>query len=275
MMPFLMRGRNESAFAFEQTLQLEGTLRWLEGRPGVRFFTLYLAALARVLQERPQLNRFIAGRLTWQRRTIRVAFAVKRTLDEAGGLTDVVMDLDPAWSVEELGAHVDAEISRLRSGALHSSELESQRFLRLPRVLLDLAVGLLGWLDHHGLAPRALTEGNPLHASVFVANLGSVGLDAGFHHLFEAGTCSVFAVLGRVQPLPVVDEASGAVVARPCVRVCYTFDERVADGLSCARALERLRALIEDPAAWVAPPPAPGEPARPPPGAGTPPPPPA
>jgi hypothetical protein len=78
----------------------------------------------------------------------------------------------------------------------------------------------------------------PLNASVFVANLGSVGLEAGYHHLWEHGNCPIFCVIGRVKPGP-----AGARVAT----LKFSYDERIEDGLYCARSLERLRELIERP----------------------------
>jgi hypothetical protein len=83
-----------------------------------------------------------------------------------------------------------------------------------------------------------MIDGDPLFCSVFVANLGSVGLDAGYHHLWEHGNCPIFCVIGRVRP-----GASG----RRVVTLKWTYDERIEDGLYCARALERLRELLESP----------------------------
>jgi hypothetical protein len=83
-----------------------------------------------------------------------------------------------------------------------------------------------------------MIRSDPMYASVFVANLGSVGLDAGYHHLWEYGTISIFCVVGRVG-----EGADG----RRCMTLKYTYDERVEDGLYCARSLERLRELLENP----------------------------
>ena len=90
------------------------------------------------------------------------------------------------------------------------------------------------------------------HASVFVANLGSVGLDAAWHHLYEYGNCPIFATLGRIQKLPIV--VGDEVVARRAVRIRYTYDERIEDGLYAGRALMKLQERIEDPAAWISAP---------------------
>ena len=77
-----------------------------------------------------------------------------------------------------------------------------------------------------------------MFSSVFVANLGSVGLDAGYHHLWEYGTCSIFAVLGRIRR-----RSDGVSVAD----VKYSYDERVEDGLYAAITMDGIKERLEDP----------------------------
>ena len=93
-------------------------------------------------------------------------------------------------------------------------------------------------IDALGLLPRSMIEGDPMHASVFVANLGSVGLEAGYHHLWEYGSIPIFCVVGRIRPGP---------NERRVITVKWTLDERVEDGLYCARSLERLHELLAKP----------------------------
>jgi pyruvate/2-oxoglutarate dehydrogenase complex dihydrolipoamide acyltransferase (E2) component len=111
-------------------------------------------------------------------------------------------------------------------------------------------VGLLKRLDAVGLAPRALLDSDPMYASAFVANLGSIKIDAAYHHLYEHGNCPLFVAVGQVQRTPHVDD-DGAVQVRPSVTVRYTYDERIEDGLYCAAALDLLRRRVEDPVAWL------------------------
>jgi pyruvate/2-oxoglutarate dehydrogenase complex dihydrolipoamide acyltransferase (E2) component len=89
-----------------------------------------------------------------------------------------------------------------------------------------------------------------MYASAFVANLGSIKIDAAYHHLYEHGNCPLFVTVGQIQPRPVADGAEVAV--RPTAMLRYTYDERIEDGLYCAAALELLRRRIEDPASVTA-----------------------
>ena len=107
---------------------------------------------------------------------------------------------------------------------------------RLPPVGMKLAISLVRWADGWGALPARFVRFDPMFASVFLANLGSVGLDAAFHHLYEYGNIPIFCALGRVREQP-----------SPTVMVRWTLDERVEDGLYATRALERFRQRVEDP----------------------------
>jgi len=71
-------------------------------------------------------------------------------------------------------------------------------------------------------------------------------MDAGFHHLYEVGNIPVFITLGAVRDRVRVG-GDGSPEVRPVLTLRYSFDERVEDGLYCARALDRLKERLEDP----------------------------
>jgi hypothetical protein len=249
IMPFLMRGKNESAVWFEQVVDLERTLPWLAARPDAHLFHLLLAAIAKTLHEHPRLNRYVAGRRLYQREHVDVAFAMKPRLDHRAGLSVLRLRFREGEPFDALVARIRARVEKGRGGARSRSDREADLLTRVPAPLLEAGIRLFRALDALGLAPASMVDPDPMHASVFVANLGSVGLDAAWHHLYEYGTCPIFVTLGRVQKLPLV--VDDRVEARRAVRLRYTYDERIEDGLYAAKALERLKARLEDPAAWM------------------------
>ena len=46
----------------------------------------------------------------------------------------------------------------------------------------------------------------------------------------------------------------GAVVERELVKVTFTYDDRIADGIYCGRAIDLLKTLVEDPTPLESPP---------------------
>ncbi len=247
-MPFLMRGRNESAVYFAQRIDVGPTLAWLESPDGAGYTFLHvvLAAILRTLVLRPGMNRFVVGRTLYQRKGLSMAFAVKKRLDDDGKLTTVKIDFEPTDGIADVKRRIDEAISEGRGEADTTSEKEMNVVARLPGPLIGLLMWLQGLLDGWNLLPSGMIKPDPLYSSVFLANLGSIGLDAPFHHLYEYGTTPLFAVIGRIHKEQWVDDA-GATDIRDTVLIRWTFDERICDGLYCARSLDQMKGFLAAP----------------------------
>jgi hypothetical protein len=254
ILPFLMPTKAESVVYFEQRLDLTRTAPWLAAyaeRTGrkVTVFHLVLHGLARMLRERPHLNRFVAGRRIYDRRGIFMSFVAKKAMRDGAPLATIKRRFDDGEGFDAMVAALTTEIGAARTDALTKVDKELAFFLKLPAPLLALGVRLLRRLDAWGLAPHALIGDDPMYTSVFLANLGSIKLDAAYHHLFEYGNCPLFVTLGQVAPAPIV--VGDQLEVRPQLVLRYTYDERIEDGFYCATALERLRGWVEDPASWL------------------------
>ena len=254
MMLFLMRRRNESAVYFEQHLDLSKTLPWISewnARSATKatLFHLVLHGLSSVLHERERLNRFTVGRRTFQRNHVSLSFAAKKQLADDAPLATVKRRFSRDETFGDLVGKLTYEIGGAKSATPSAMDKELGILLALPGFLLTFLIGLLRSLYAIGLAPRGLIDTDPLYTSAFVANLGSIKIDAAYHHLYEHGNCPLFVTIGQVQQVPVVD--GDRVVARQQLTIRYTFDERVEDGLYCAKSLQLLARRVEDPATWI------------------------
>ena len=253
ILPFLMPTRNGAFVLFEQEVGAEPARRALgrlnAARPPERAITLFhlvLRAIGLALAEFPRLNRFVAGSRLYQRRGVWLAFSAKQRLERDAPIFTKKVAFDPAEPLEAMVDRIHAAVGEGRSGQEPATDREIKTFLRLPAPVLRLGVRLVRRLDAWGCLPGSFSAGDPLYASAFVANLGSVGLDAAYHHLFEYGTIPIFVTIGRLHRAPVV-RADGSVGSREVFVLRYTYDERVEDGFYAARALERLRVLLEEP----------------------------
>lgn len=253
IMPFLLPSKNGAFVLFEQQVAVAPARELLAtlnaARPTERAITLFhlvLRALGVVFTEFPRLNRFVAGSRLYDRKGIWLSFSAKQRFERDAPIFTARMRIDPGESLATMVDRVLGSIGEGRSGRESATDREIKTFLRVPAPLLRLGVRLVARLDAWGLLPASFTAEDPLYASAFVANLGSVGLDAAYHHLFEYGTIPIFVTIGRVHCAPVVLD-DGSVGSREIVVLRYTYDERVEDGFYAARALERLQALLEDP----------------------------
>ena len=248
MMGFLMRGRNESAVYFEQKLDLSRTQVWLKERNG-RLFHLILHALAATLHDRERLNRFTVGRRTYQRDGVYLSFAAKKAMADDAPLATVKRRFEKGESFTALETALGGEITEAKSDKKSHIDKELSILLALPGFLLAFLIGAMKRLYAWGLAPRSLVDTDPMYASAFVANLGSMKIDAAYHHLYEHGNCPLFVTIGQVTETPAV--VDGQLVSRPTLTLRYSFDERVEDGLYAARSLKLLAERVEDPASWI------------------------
>jgi hypothetical protein len=242
MMLFLMRGRNESAVYFEQRCDVTKAMAWIaayNARTNRRatLFHVILHALASVLHERERLNRFTVGKRTYQRTSVQLSFAAKKAMNDDAPLATIKRRFDSGESFDTLVAQLTGDVGDARSPKPSAMDKELKILLAFPSFLLAFMISALGFLYRWGLAPRSLVDTDPLYTSAFLANLGSIKIDAAYHHLYEHGNCPLFVTIGHV-------DAEQKLLLR------YTFDERVEDGLYCARALQLLQQRIEDPS-WL------------------------
>lgn len=257
IMPYLMKGRNESLVFLEQTFDVSRTLPWLAAwnakRPAdqhTSLFDLFLWACARALHARPGLNRFVSGGRIYQRKDVSITFVAKREMRDDSPFVTLKHEFPEGEALADMVKRVRRSVVEGRAGHERPADKETALITRLPGFLIRLIVWLARWLDRHNLLPAALVRNDPMYASLFVANIGSVGLDAPFHHLYEYGTITLFGVMGRIKKTPMLNE-QGHYEARDGLVVRWTFDERVNDGLYCAGALKLAQDAIEDPGKMI------------------------
>lgn len=243
-------GRTASQVFFDQEIDVTETMERLrrhnEGATRrVSLFHLVMWGFTRAFHERPRLNRFSAGGRLYQRRGIHLSYSAKKAMRDDAPLVAIKREMQPTWTFAEMVEALGGATDEGRSEKQSSMDKELGLLTSLPVFLLAFLVALAKWLDGMNLLPRALTADDPLFASAYVSNMGSLKLEACHHHLWDYGSIGVFCAIGRAKP--VVRKINGELVERQMVTLKYTFDERIEDGLYCARALDLVRQSVEEP----------------------------
>ncbi len=258
--PFVMRGRNESAINFTQSIEIEDTRSFLKrvnaDRPveeQITLFHVFLAAAVRTIAFRPQLNRFVSGQRIYQRNRIEISFMVKKDMDDDGLETNAKICYSPFDTLEDVRRRTSEAIDEARDPEGNFSDHEVDFFARLPRFAVNIVVKGFLLLDYFGIAPRGMLALDPLFTSLYVANLGSLGLEPVYHHLYEWGNASLFMVIGKVKRTAVPD-GHGKVSSRLMVDFKYTLDDRISEGIYVAKALKLFKEFVQDPQLLMTPP---------------------
>jgi len=251
VMPYLMRGRNESAVYLEHDLSLrraDAFIReWNQANAGLRIDVFHLAAwaLRSTLDRYPHMQGFVAGGRLYRRRGIWFSYAIKAKLEPDAPLIVVKrrFDLDESFAAMVEGMR-DTEHS-YRHGAAARVDRELGLLLAFPGFVRRILMRLVNLADRFGMLPRSFIENDPMYASAFFANMASLGMPSVYHHLYEYGTCGIFSSLGRPSTEP--GSPTSGPDRRRSMNVRWTYDERVEDGLMAWYAIRRFAQVLEDP----------------------------
>jgi hypothetical protein len=257
MMPFIMRGRNDSIIYHTTEWDIAEARTWLRHynrtrRSGAQATLFHLVAYAgiKMLHARPGLNRFVSGGRIYQRKGVWLSFAAKVRFTDEAPLTTVKLPFAADIRFDECVDAIAQAVNAGRSGQMTRTESEVRLLNRLPAPLLRAVIATVRGLDRCNLLPAALIEPDPLYSSMFLANLGSIHIGNAYHHLYEHGTCSLFGVVGAVKKI-LAPGRDGQPEVRQVLQAQWSFDERVNDGFYCVESLEMLRRVLEDPQRYV------------------------
>ena len=218
------------------------------GRTEDRYTLMHaiVAALARTITLRPKMNRFIQGNRLYQRDDLTTGFVVKKQFADNGAEALAFLKWGPETTIDTVHEKVMAEIHECRSDKLDNSTAGMEMFTHLPRWLMRIAMRILFIMDYYGRAPYSLVKADPNYSTVFISNLGSIKLNANYHHLSNWGTTSIFLVIGKKHLAPIYDE-KGNMEMHEVVDLSITLDERIADGYYYSKSIQILKHLLQHP----------------------------
>lgn len=249
-MPLMIPRRNDAVVYYEQKVNVKKLDQFLvdfRKKHGYRLTMLHcvLYALAKRIKDRPYMNRFIKGPYAYQRKGIWMSFAAKRAYSDEAAMRVVKKEIDPNKTLLQVAQELDGGIDEARNAKSTTTDTELSFFFKLPTFVFMLILKLQAFLDYFGLMPSFMIKSDPMYSSVFVAHLGSVGLDAAYHHLFEYGTVPIFLVIGKSKDEVVARD--GKIVIERLATFRYSYDERIADGFYTSSTLALLQDMLENP----------------------------
>ncbi len=211
------------------------------------YFHLFLAATVKCFVLRPRMNRFISGNRLYMRDHISVSFVVKKRFEDKAEEGLAYKRYGENDTIDTLHESIMEEIHQCRrEDVLDNSTDMMTKLLKLPRWMLRILVNILFTLDRNGKVPYDLIKADPNYSSIFMTNLGSIGMDSGYHHLNNWGTNSFFVMIGKKHLAPEWHE-DGSCTVRPVISLGFTLDERIGDGYYYAGTVRLLHKLLENP----------------------------
>ena len=252
VMPLMYPNRCDNEAYISERIDLTNINNYLEkknaGNPDYEYnlFQVMVTAVLKTITLRPKMNRFIANQAMYQRNELTAAFTVKKVFSDHGGEALARIRAKDIDTIDTVHDEIFRQVSYCRSEEKDPSTAAMDVIQKVPHFLIKLVGAGARFLDRHGWMPKSVIATDPFQCSVVLANLGSIGLHAGYHHLTNWGTCSVFCVIGEKKKRPFYDD-DGHVEMRDSVDLGLTIDERIADGYYYSKTIRLLKHLLENP----------------------------
>ena len=251
---YIMPERNQANVFFRDKLEITELDKYIRAKraEGFEQFGMteaLLAAYVRTLSKYPGVNRFISGERVYAREDdIQFCMTVKKEMTKESPDTVIKIHLQPGDSVEEVYHKFHATLNDAKKSMELDSSLDgiTALFGMIPGVLLKFVVWLLKFLDYFGLLPRLILELSPFHGSIFFTSMGSLGIPAVYHHLYNFGNLPLFLAFGRKYRVNELDD-EGNTVSRKYIDYTFNVDERIVDGFYYATAIKYFHKLLLHP----------------------------
>ena len=250
--PFIMSDRLGAANSFYASVDISKCEQLIkekraEGMRGLGMMHFFMATYVRAVSQRPGINRFIRGQRVFARNDIQICMTVKKGLSLNAPESVVKIFVSPQDTLTDIYEALTKEIdTNKHEGDQNSMDSLARLLIKLPRVFLKSTVGILRLFDYFGLLPRYLTNLSPFHGSMFISNLGSLGMPPVVHHLYSFGNIPLFITMGSKRTEYVLN-SEGEVEKRRLIDFTFTCDDRICDGHYYASAFKLFKKLLENP----------------------------
>jgi hypothetical protein len=258
VIPYFLRTRMDAQNFFEETLNVDHIEEFIkqhkEDIPNLSIMHVVMASLVRLMSQRPNLNRFVIWNKIFARNHLNFSIAVKRSLCDDGEETLIKPYFMPTDTLHDVVRKVKQEqINNQQVGQKNSSDIISKLLGYLPDFLLRFVVWTLLSLDKIGFMPKFVNQASPWHCSIFLTNIGSIGVQSIYHHLYEFGTCSLFVAMGKKSRNHSFDK-EGLLKPHKSIQLKFVLDERICDGFYYASSMRLLAKYLENPSVLLTPP---------------------
>lgn len=251
IIPHLMSERNDAHNWCEVAMRCEPIDNYIKdahARTGISFNYMHvvIASLLRVYTLRRRLNRFVMNGRIFQRNALYVSITIKASLRDDAPDLSMKIRFTGCEDIFEIKQKIDDAISSLLKKQTNNKTNKVAGFLTsMPNGLVKFAVGLVKFLDKHGMIPRAILDASPFHTSFYITNLKSIKGEWIYHHCYNFGTTGLFISMGKEKDEAVAE--NGEVSVGKVMRLGVTMDERYCDGFYFIKSLKMWREYMADP----------------------------
>ena len=250
----IMPNRTESEVYLSDRIDATELVKFIEQKNAqhdnykTTIFHCFVLAVARMLRERPAMNRYVQGRRLYERDEISLTFMAKRRFADYAEESFMLVVPKDTDTIDEISHKIYGDVREARKSEHSTGGIDAvvDSFAKIPRLLLMLIIRIIRWLDFWGLVPKPLKDGDSNYSSVLLSNLGSIQGPAVYHHLNNYGTNSIMITVGTLHKEEIV-MPDGTKQIRDILDFGATIDERIGDGFYFVRSLRLVKYIFAHP----------------------------
>lgn len=250
----LKPNRSVSDVYINKKMDLTNLVKYVEKQKkdgaNMTYFYAFLAAIGRVVYNRPKMNYFVQNRHIYEHNEIVLSFVAKVSFDDHSEEMMVMLPIDKDDNVFTIGEKVQKKLDSFRNKKANKVNKEGANSAidtlgKLPNIIRVPIVGLFKWCDKKGLLPLSLCKDNLYYSTMIVSNLGSIKCGAIFHNITDFGNSSSLLTMGEIKDEEII--VDGKKVVRKLCEWGMNFDERIADGYYFAKSAQMLQYVLDHP----------------------------
>ena len=250
IIPHIMKRRSDSQVFYTEEIPIAPLDEYIAKKEaeGIKMSYMYIiyAAMVRIISQKPSLNRFVVNGKIYARNSIAVSLAIKKGLSEEAEETNLKLHFSGSENIFEVKDRLEREILDNKDvEAKNNTDNFVRALLHIPNWLIKLVVNFLMFLDRHELLPKAVIDLSPFHTSAYLTNVGSLGIDAIYHHLYDFGTTGMFLAMGKKRKSYIYEEDS--IKEAKALSIRWVLDERICDGYYYASAVKLFNKYMKKP----------------------------
>ena len=250
VMPHVMKRRSDAQVFYTEEIPLAPLDEYIAKKDAegikLNYMTIIYAGMVRMLGLKPSLNRFVVNGRLYARKSIFISLVIKKGMSETAEETNTKLEFKGTENLFEVKKVLDEEIAKNKE-VTNDNNMDSfvKALTHIPNWVLKAVVNFLMFLDRHGIMPRFVIALSPFHTSAYLTNVGSLGIDAIYHHLYDFGTTSMFLAMGKKRKSLIYEDDE--LKKEKSLSLRWVLDERVCDGYYYANAVKLFNKYMKHP----------------------------
>ncbi len=252
IMYHLKKRRSESEVYIDYPIEVTNLMKYMDKinknkDVHITYFHVFATALAKVVYNRPYLNRFIVNGHFYDRNEVSISYVAKTKFDDDSEELMQVIKINEDDNLFKVSDKITKSVNKTRNSSSSGTDDFVAKIGKMPRPIRGFVVAIFKFLDKHDLVPTEMTKDIIYYSSILMSNIGSIGCKkAIYHNLTDFGTNSGVATIGKIYKKEVIDE-NGKKQIKDFCDFGITLDERIADGFYMIKSVQLLEYILNNP----------------------------